>query len=147
PGFGAMQKAELQGYNPSFCIAPKPGFADSVYQSLKKVEGMKIWFSDEVPERLHYGSNPRCLDFVIVADSGWSVIEKQGKKVGKGAHGYDNTNQNMHAIFYAKGPAFREKYTAPVFNNIDIYPLICEILELKPARVDGTLKNVEGMLK
>ncbi|MCK4631087.1 MAG: alkaline phosphatase family protein, partial [Bacteroidales bacterium] len=63
-----------------------------------------------------------------------------------GTHGYDNSNKDMHAIFYAVGPAFKVGYLHPTFNNIDIYPLIAEIMCLKPAYVDGNIYHVSGML-
>ena len=100
-----------------------------------------------VPERLHYGTNDRTLDFVVVADSSWSLVPSADKRVGFGTHGYDNDNKDMHAIFYAYGPAFKENYISPSFNNVDIYPLIAQILNLQPAIVDGSLDNVKRLLK
>ncbi len=63
----------------------------------------------------------------------------------KGAHGYDN--KDKHAIFYAYGPAFKSNYISPPFMNVDIYPLIANILGLQPAKTDGDIENVKGMLK
>ncbi len=139
--------AEIQGYNPNFNIKAKNGFLDSLYLNLVDVEGITTWKTGELPARLNYGTNPRTMDIVVVADSSWSVVKSGDKKVGKGAHGFDNDNKDMHAIFYAYGPAFKSGYVSPTFNNIDIYPLICEILELEPALVDGKLENVKGLLK
>lgn len=139
--------AELQGYNPNFNIKAKEGCIDSIYNALVGIEGLSIWKSTDVPEYLNYGSHIRTLDLVLVADSSWSVVVEPETNVGNGAHGFDNTNTTMFAIFYAFGPAFKSDYTAPKFNNVDIYPLICEILELDPAPVDGKLENVKGMLK
>ncbi len=63
-----------------------------------------------------------------------------------GAHGYDNANTDMHAIFYASGPSFKEGYLQPRFPNTDIYPLIARLLGLKPADTDGDLNQVRDML-
>jgi alkaline phosphatase D len=136
----------LVGYNPNFVIRTKKGFKDSVYLQLKKVEHITTWKTGELPDRLNYGNNPRTLDIVVVADSSWAVVINEDKRVGRGAHGYDNDNKDMHAMFYAYGPAFKKNYLQPTFNNIDLYPLICEILNLNPAPVDGKLENVKGML-
>lgn len=138
---------EVQGYNPNYCIKVKEGYIDSVYNELLAIEHISFWKSEMVPERLHYGTNDRTLDLVVVADSSWSLVLASDKKVGFGAHGYDNDNKDMHAIFYACGPAFKENYISPTFNNIDIYPLIANILNLQPAKVDGSFKNVKGLLK
>lgn len=139
--------AEMQGYNPNYNIKVKDGYIDSIYNQLEKIEHISFWKSEMVPERFHYGSNDRTLDFVVVADSSWSLVPSLEKSVGFGAHGYDNNNKDMHAIFHAYGPAFKENYTSPSFNNVDIYPLIAQILNLKPAEVDGSLDNVKGLLK
>jgi len=139
--------AELEGYNPNFNIMAREGFIDSIYLSLTGLEGILVWKTGKLPERLFYGSHPRTMDLVVVADSSWSVVKKAEKWVGGGAHGFDNDNRDMHAIFYAYGPAFKVGHVSPTFNNVDIYPLICEILGLDPAPVDGKLVNVKGLLK
>lgn len=53
----------------------------------------------------------------------------------------------MHAIFYAYGPAFKNNYKHHSINNIDLYPLICEILNITPQKVDGSLENTIEMLE
>ncbi|MEZ5197704.1 MAG: hypothetical protein R2764_15335 [Bacteroidales bacterium] len=75
------------------------------------------------------------------------LVADADKTVGFGAHGYDHANRDMDAIFYACGPAFKENYISPTFNNVDIYPLIAQILGLQPAEVDGSFENVKGLLK
>lgn len=138
--------AELQGYNPNYNIKAAEGCIDSIYYALVDVDGITTWKSAEVPPRLNYGTHHRIHDLVVVADSSWSIVVSPENKVGKGAHGYDNANSDMHTIFYAYGPAFKENYVAPSFNNVDIYPLICEILGLEYGEVDGKLENVSGFL-
>jgi len=53
----------------------------------------------------------------------------------------------MQAIFYAEGPAFKVGYKSPTFENVNIYPLICYILGIKPAPNDGKLENIKALLK
>ncbi len=96
---------------------------------------------------MNYGSNPRTLDFVLVADSAWAVALSDHPVKYKGAHGYDNTNKDMHAIFYAIGPEFKNGYQANTFENVDLYPLICNILDLEAVEMDGKLIRVQDMLK
>ena len=136
----------IQGYNPNFNVKVKEGFLDTASIVLSNINHIKAWKHGEVPEHLNYGNHPRTLDIIIVADSGWTVAWQERKSYGKGAHGYENTNTDMHAIFYAIGPAFKKGEACPTFDNIDIYPLIAHILRLKPAEVDGKLENVEGIL-
>jgi hypothetical protein len=52
----------------------------------------------------------------------------------------------MDGIFYAAGPAFKSGYQLPRFRNVDIYPLMADILGLKPAITDGSMEQVEDML-
>ena len=115
---------------------------------MNKVKHLTVWKKNEIPQRLHFGSSERVKDFVVVADSSWSIW-KSNKRISYngGAHGYDNRNKDMHAIFYAYGPSFKNGYNLASINNIDIYPLICKILNIKPKPVDGDLDHVKQLLK
>jgi len=138
---------DLQGYNPNYIIRAEEGCIDSLYHSLQQAEHLSTWKYGEVPAKLNYGTNPRCKDLMICADSAWRVkIRRDGREGSLGDHGYDNFNTDMHAIFYATGPAFKSGYSQPAFNNVDLYPLFAYILKLQPATVDGDLNNVKGML-
>ena len=89
------------------------------------------------------------MDIFVTAENTWSVYfdEKSLEKSQKGTHGYDNEEIDMHAIFYAYGPAFEEAYVAPTFTNVAVYSLLAKILELEAAPTDGNLDEVKGMLK
>jgi hypothetical protein len=53
----------------------------------------------------------------------------------------------MHATFYAWGPAFRKNLKIRGFENINVYPLIADILNLKISEpVDGKLKVLKPIL-
>ncbi|MFB9078952.1 ectonucleotide pyrophosphatase/phosphodiesterase [Flavobacterium procerum] len=143
-------KPEWLGYkdvvNPIMSLQAKPEFQDSIANALKKVPHIKFWKAAEVPERLHYGTNPRVHDFVIEAEKGWSLVSKESTHIKGGTHGYDNNEKDMHAIFYAKGPAFKVDKTVPTFQNVSIYPLIAHILGLQIGEIDGKLSDVDAML-
>jgi predicted AlkP superfamily pyrophosphatase or phosphodiesterase len=139
---------QIDGGNPVFLIDAKDEYYDSIYNILSNTDHITVWKKEEVPERLHYSSGVRIKDFIVAADSSWSIIKSSKKRYySGGAHGYDNKNKDMHAIFYAYGPAFKVAHKQPSINNIDIYPLICEILGIEPVAVDGDLKNAINMLK
>jgi alkaline phosphatase D len=140
--------AGIFGGNPVYTINPAEGKADSVLYLLNKEKGFKAYNKSEVPARLHYGTHPRIGQIVVIADSSWSIgTRPDGSGIRGGAHGYDNANTDMHAIFYAAGPAFKRGYTFDQLNNTDIYNLICKILKLKPAPNDGNLQNINHILK
>ena len=140
--------AGIFGSNPVYTINPADGKTDSVLALLNQKKGLKAWRKSEVPDWWHYGTNPRIPEVVVVADSSWSIDTRpDGSRIRGGAHGYDNANTDMHAIFYAAGPAFKKGYAFDQINNTDIYNLICKILKLKPAPNDGSLQNVNHILK
>jgi predicted AlkP superfamily pyrophosphatase or phosphodiesterase len=136
------------GYNPNYLVMAATGAYDSILAGLDRIPHVSGWPSGGVPERLVYGGNPRTLDFVLVADSAWSTGWREGPGMHlHGAHGYDNANTDMHAIFYARGPAFRSAYSQGRFPNTYIYALIASIMGLDPVPTDGNLEEVLPMLK
>jgi ectonucleotide pyrophosphatase/phosphodiesterase family member 5 len=52
----------------------------------------------------------------------------------------------MHPIFFAHGPAFKQQYKIETFNNVDIYPLMCKILDVQEAPNNGSIERVYDML-
>ncbi len=137
------------GGNPILHVTPKEGMLDSAYTMLKGVENISVWKKSDVPARLNYGANPRIGELVILADSTWSLGwgKPRDTYYTGGAHGWDNAKKDMHTIFYAMGPAFKESYQHGPIEVVDLYPLITRIMGLKPAPVDGKLERVKGMLK
>lgn len=136
----------IDGFNPDMNIKVKPGKLEKVYTILKNTPNLYAWKHDSLPDRLHYGTNIRTQDITVVAYPGWAISTSDRNFTEKGAHGYDNDFRDMHALFYAAGPAFKANYIQPTFENVNLYPLISEILKLIPAKTDGDIKNVENML-
>jgi len=138
---------EIQGSNPIWTIEAAEGFEDEIAAGLAKLKHISWCRAGEVPERLHYGTNPRTLDFVVVADSAWSLFyDEKGNYFG-GTHGFDNANRDMHTIFYATGPAFKNDGNVyPPFRNVSLYVLMCRVLGLEPATNDGDIREVEEIL-
>ncbi|HSW67155.1 MAG TPA: alkaline phosphatase family protein, partial [Bacteroidales bacterium] len=136
------------GWNPVYTLKAKPGYIDSIYLSLKPLEHLQIWKHNHLPEHLNFGSNPRTLDLVVVADSSWSINWKSrdNRTNSGGAHGYDPHQMDMHAIFYAVGPAFRTNHEHQIFKNVDLYWLMATILGIEPVETDGVPERVKGML-
>jgi hypothetical protein len=54
----------------------------------------------------------------------------------------------MHATFFAWGPAFRPQTKIEGFENVNVYPMITEILGLKyDFKIDGKFKTLAPILK
>ena len=101
---------------------------------------------------LHY-DNP-LYDFLLVADSGWMMYTSDdfkkynGELPVKGMHGYNSSDINMHAIFYAYGPLFKKNIEIDTFELIHIYPLLCKMLNIDPyENTDGRLEILEPILR
>jgi alkaline phosphatase D len=131
-----------------YLINSKNGKKDSVLYLLNKAKGMKAWDKTQVPARLHFGTNPRIPEIVVLADSSWSIgTRPDGSTLRGGAHGYDNSNSDMFSIFYAAGPSFKKNYRFRELNNVDVYNLVCMILKINPAKNDGDPEHIEGMMR
>ncbi|MEM0577968.1 ectonucleotide pyrophosphatase/phosphodiesterase [Flavobacterium polysaccharolyticum] len=144
-------KPEWYGYaaviNPIMSIEAKIGYKEVIADALKKVPHIKWYPTNKVPKRLHFGTNPRALDFVVEADAGYSLVNKPDQKISGGTHGYDNKMKDMQAIFYAKGPNFKIGKKVKSFRNVSVYPLIASILGLKVGSIDGDLDEVKMLLR
>ncbi len=137
----------VNGSSPTIGLNIKKGYVDSALLKLSGVAHIQAWKRLDVPSRLHFGTNPRIGDIVVLADSAWNVGTKEDKFKYKGAHGFDNANLNMHGLFIATGPAFKQGYYGKSIQNVCLYPLIAKILGLTPMPVDGTIEEVNEFLK
>jgi len=52
----------------------------------------------------------------------------------------------MYPIFIGAGPAFKKNFRVDPFKNVDIYPLMCSILNLEAPPNNGSLEVVKKML-
>lgn len=135
------------GGNPFYMIEPNENKKDSVLFLLNKVKGLKAWEKKSIPQYLHYGTSDRIKDIVVVADSSWSIgTFSDTIKFKGGVHGYDISDSDMDAIFYAKGPSVRIGNTVSELNNVDVYNLICRILKIVPAKNDGNPEKIKEIL-
>lgn len=65
-----------------------------------------------------------------------------------GEHGYAPGYSDMYGIFYANGPSIKEGLHIDKFQNIHVYPIICQILGLPiPKDIDGNLEVLRHILK
>lgn len=138
----------VKGSNPVYFIQPaSPAFSDSIQTALETVsEHLACWPKNKVPDSLHFGNNPRIYDLVCAAKPGWSIYWKATQFSNGGTHGYAPAFKDMHAIFYAVGPAFKKHYEHPTVENTNLYALFAAILNLAPAKTDGNIENVKDML-
>ncbi len=147
----AEARAVSLGQVPEF--APNPGFeAVSERKLLGRHDHFQCWKKADLPARWHYGSNPRIPPIVCQMDEGWDMIarsgaDKRASEGDRGSHGYDPALPSMRATFVARGPAFAHGATLPVFDNVDVYPLLMRLLGLKPRPNDGDPRTFDSVLQ
>lgn len=141
----------ISGNTPS-SIWAREGYADSLYNRLSKIEHLSVWRHGEVPEYLHYGTSDRLGDLIVSPDLGWQFNFAPSRN--HGTHGFDCKESDMMVAFRAVGPDFKQGYDAPYtegesssFRNIDLYPMLCKLLGVKPAPVDGKLERIQHIFK
>lgn len=100
---------------------------------------MHCWRKEAIPARFHYGTNPRIPPWLCLADVGWLIQKTMPTKPETGGnHGYDNDAPEMRALFIGNGPAFRAGVTLPTFDNVDVAPLLRDLIGLPPGKdLDG----------
>ncbi len=139
----------INGGNPVINLEPDPAYLDEAYNRLKSNPHLKVWKREELPACYHYGTHVRIPPLIVEADSayGLEIKRKAQAKNSLGMHGYDPDNRDMHGIFYAAGPSFKKGFVQPTFENVNIYELLAKLLQISPAKTDGDLNTVKGMLK
>ena len=78
------------------------------------------------------------------------ITTKKALPKGTSTHGYIvNECPDMKGIFFASGAAFRDNLTIGPFENIHVYPLIADILDLEydSTMIDGRKEVLEVILK
>ncbi|XP_007934365.1 bis(5'-adenosyl)-triphosphatase ENPP4 [Orycteropus afer afer] len=131
--------------SPVAAIIPKINTTE-VYNKLKGCDPhLNVYLKEDIPTRFHYQHNDRIQPIILVADEGWTIV--QNKTLTKlGDHGYDNSLPSMHPFLAAHGPAFHKGYKHTTINSVDIYPMMCHILGLKPHPNNGTFGNTKCLL-
>lgn len=123
------------------------------------------YLRQELPERFNYRDDPRAGDVVVVMDEGWTMstpsTPRQAAQTGRpataedaprererwGAHGWDNAFPSMRALFLITGPGILEGAIVDEVRNVDVYPLMTELLQLRaPAGIDGEAGRIKRLV-
>ena len=131
-------------------IIPAPGREAEVAKALLAPHAhLQCWPKDQIPERLHYGHNPRVAPIFCLPETGWLLTTHAGRMtrpVG-GEHGYDSASPEMAAVFIANGRAIRRGVRLPPFDNVDVYPLLARLVGVAPQPNDGNLADLAPALQ
>lgn len=106
-----------------------------------------------MPARWHFSRSDRIAPLWLVPEAGWAIVHRADFAVEaarangtvyhpRGLHGYDHEHPLMRAIFVARGPAFPHApgSRVDVFQNTEVYNIVCDSLGVKPRPNNGTLR-------
>ena len=135
-------------------VVKNPNEIKTVYHQLKvsKTDDYKVILTKRFPRKLHYGTKDdkynRIGQILLVPNAPKIFLEK-GKSTSVGKHGYNpRITPEMKAVFYAWGDVFKNNLEISEFSNVNVYPLVAEILGLKVSQpIDGSAKTAKKVLK
>lgn len=107
---------------------------------------MRVFNKWELPYRMHSVRSRRIPNLMLDMDLSWRAVIKQEAWSGGGAHGWDNVYLDMQAIFIAHGPSFKNQEVVRPFENIQLYNLICHLVNVTPAENNGTWGALHHLL-
>jgi predicted AlkP superfamily pyrophosphatase or phosphodiesterase len=122
------------------------------YNKIKdSAKGYDVYLATNTPVRWHYNKLDdrfnRIGDIILSAHIP-KVFNLSRHSFPVATHGYDPEYSLMHATFYAWGPAFKSEYKIKGFENINVFPLITNILNLKiTSPIDGNIRVLKPVLK
>ena len=92
----------------------------------------------EAPRSWRVTPGSRFPDVIAQADIRASVVSRRGRSLTRADHGWAPESRDMHGVFFAAGPRLPAGRAIDRFVNVDIYPLVLEILGLpQTPGVDG----------
>jgi predicted AlkP superfamily pyrophosphatase or phosphodiesterase len=122
------------------------------YRALRKeAKDYDVYLATDMPKKWHYSKTDdrydRTGDIILVPHPP-KIFSLTKGHVPIGEHGFDPDITEMHAVFYAWGPAFRKNITIDGFENVNVYPVIAKILGLKiTGQIDGRLKVLQPIIQ
>lgn len=135
-------------------VVKNPAEVKAVYRNLKKNKTPEydVFLDKKFPKKLNFSPKHdrynRIGQILLVPKSPKIFLEK-GKKTSVGKHGYNPYEvPEMKAAFIALGPAFKENKKIGEFQNVNIYPIVTDILNLKITEpIDGKQKVANEILQ
>jgi len=122
---GSLAGINLQGESSS-----------EVLSTLNQNSHMQCWAKNNIPSKYHFGKHRRVPDIVCLASLGYSILDGNPTFTIPGQHGFDPELRDMHGIFIASGYKVK-KAELDYFENVEVYPLMCHLLQIKPEKNDA----------
>jgi ectonucleotide pyrophosphatase/phosphodiesterase family protein 5 len=121
--------------------------AQTVAELNQQAKHYQCYQYQDIPSKFNASKTNRIGDIACLTDKDWSIGFTG--KTSKGNHGWSQFNtRDMDGIFYAKGPAFKEKVQLDTVENVNIMPLLAKILGVDiTTPIDGKLDIMKPLLK
>ncbi|KAM3596265.1 uncharacterized protein V6R79_011332 [Siganus canaliculatus] len=115
----------------------------------KPDQKFKPYLKADLPKRLHFANSRRIEDVSVFVDIKWLFERYPGSLTfcDGGNHGWDNDADSMHAMFLSYGPKFVNGTEIEPFSNIELYNLMCDVLQISPVENNGTHGSLNHVLK
>lgn len=134
-------------------VVKNPAEVKSVYKELKrnKTADYDVFLDKRFPKKLNFSQkNDRYnrIGQILLVPRAPKIFLEKGKRTSMGKHGYSPYEvPEMKAAFIAIGPAFKNNKKIGEFQNVNVYPIVTDILKLKIADpIDGTAKVAKEIL-
>lgn len=115
-----------------------------VFEALSKVPNLKVYYKENIPKELYFQKSNRIAPIVAIADEGY--VMNTFRQTLKGNHGFENQIESMRAIFLARGPSFKPNMKISSLNNVDVYPLLCDLMQIKCNPNNGSMDPFKDVL-
>lgn len=115
------------------------GKVEQMYHDLLNSGMIDVYKKNNVPGYLHF-ENDHVGDLILLTKPPLIILDKPQVVYG-GTHGFDPfTEDDMGAVFFARGPQLKQGFNISPFENIHIYPFIAKILNLPITnKIDGSV--------
>ncbi len=107
---------------------------------------MRAFNKWELPYRMHSARSRRIPKIMLDMDVSWRGVFRRDAYSGQGAHGWDNLFLDMQALFVARGPSFKSREVVRPFENVQLYNLMCALVNVTPAENNGTWGALHHLL-
>jgi predicted AlkP superfamily pyrophosphatase or phosphodiesterase len=131
-----------------------PAEVKTIFKELKanKTNDYEVYLDKKLPKYLHFATRDdryNRIGQILVIPKAPKVFLEKDQKTSLGKHGYDpKLVPEMKATFFAWGSEFKSNLFINEFSNVNVYPLVAEILGLKlENKIDGKMKILKETLK
>ena len=127
-----------------------PARANQIRDEINRVwRHGRAWLPEEAPESWHINGESGFADVIVQPEPHFAVVsgKDENYELLHGNHGWEPSFKDMHGIFIAAGPRLPEGEMIGTIDNVDIYPLMMEILEIPlTTPIDGDPSSLTNIL-